>query len=306
MELRPRHLLYLAAIGTHGSFVRAAKSLGISQPALSLTVQRIEDITSARLVDRGRHGARLTQIGKLLARRGAEIDVAVSSAWEDLELLSLGISGKLRVGGTPLATNTIIPEVIGKILSITENVSNSVEEGHDEDLLDMLDRNELDVAISAPGTLLNRSRIKATELFSAKTVLAVRAEHPLAGKSDISLADLANAVWAIPPDGGSFRGQVDALFVVNSIPFPRRTVEASSFHVLKHVLLCSDAVTLVATQFVADEIRRGRLCSLAIKEPIAVRTFGIHQRRQGNMSDLSQLFHDLVIEHSDGLNRSNN
>ena len=213
MELRPRHLLYLAAIGTHGSFVRAAKSLGISQPALSLTVQRIEDITSARLVDRGRHGARLTQIGKLLARRGAEIDVAVSSAWEDLELLSLGISGKLRVGGTPLATNTIIPEVIGKILSITENVSISVEEGHDEDLLDMLDRNELDVAISAPGTLLNRSRIKATELFSAKTVLAVRAEHPLAGKSDISLADLANAVWAIPPDGGSFRGQVDALFV---------------------------------------------------------------------------------------------
>ena len=60
MEIKPRYLLHLAAIGEHGSFVKAAEALNISQPALSLSIQRIEDITKAKLVDRGRNGARLT------------------------------------------------------------------------------------------------------------------------------------------------------------------------------------------------------------------------------------------------------
>lgn len=296
MELRPRHLLYLAAIGEHGSFVKAARSLGISQPALSLIVQRVEDITKTRLVNRGRHGARLTEAGKLLARRGSEVEVAVSLASKDLELMSHGISGKLRIGGTPLATNTIIPEIIGAILSITEDVSISIIEGHDEDLLDKLSRNELDLAISAPGTLLNRPSIEVTQMFVAKTVLAVRAGHPLLEKPSVSLADLENALWALPHKGGSFRDQVDALFVVNSIPFPRRTVEAASFHTLKLILLCSDAVTLAATQFIDEDLERGRLSSLDIEEPIAVRTFGVHTRRESEMSDLSKLFFNLAID----------
>lgn len=296
MELRPRHLLYLAAIGEHGSFVKAARSLGISQPALSLIVQRVEDITKTRLVNRGRHGARLTEAGKLLARRGSEVEVAVSLASKDLELMSHGINGKLRIGGTPLATNTIIPEIIGAILSITEDVSISIIEGHDEDLLDKLSRNELDLAISAPGTLLNRPSIEVTQMFVAKTVLAVRAGHPLLEKPSVSLADLENALWALPHKGGSFRDQVDALFVVNSIPFPRRTVEAASFHTLKLILLCSDAVTLAATQFIDEDLERGRLSSLDIEEPIAVRTFGVHTRRESEMSDLSKLFFNLAID----------
>ena len=296
MDIKPRHLLYLAAIGEYGSFVRAAKALHISQPALSLSVKRIEDITSVRLVNRGRNGAQLTPAGELLARRGNEVDAAISAATEDVGLLSRGISGKLRVGGTPLATNTVIPDVIGRILDLTRDVAISVVEGLDEDLLDMLSRNELDVVLGAPGTLASRLAFTTTPLFSAKTVLATRPGHPLLAKKHVFLAELENLLWAMPPKGGAFRNQIEALFTINSTPFPQRTIEASSIHVLKRIVRLSDAVTLAARQIVADDLDLGRLDCIEISEPIAVRTFGIHTRRERDIGDLARLFHDVAIE----------
>lgn len=296
MDIKPRHLLYLAAIGEHGSFVSAAKSLRISQPALSLSVKRIEDITGVKLVNRGRNGAQLTQAGLLLARRGNEVDVAISYAEEDIELLSRGISGKLRIGGTPLATNTIIPEAIGELLEVTSDVAINVTEGLDEDLLDMLSRNELDVVLGAPGTLANSPTFSTAPLFSASTVLAVRPGHPLLQQSAVSLAALENALWALPPKGGAFRNQIEALFTINSTPFPLRTIEASSIHVLKRIVRLSDAVTLASKQVVADELELGRLGCLEIAESIAVRTFGIHTRREGEMGDLAKLFYRLAVD----------
>ena len=296
MEIKPRYLRYLAAIGVHGSFVKAAGSLNISQPALSLSIQRIEDITKARLVDRGRHGAKLTRAGRALARHGREIEAAIHSAADEISLLSHGISGRLRIGGTPLSANGLIPEVISRILNITNEVAISVTEGVDEDLMDLLARNELDVVIGAPGTTANRLAFSSTPLFSAKTVLVVRADHPLLAEKAVSLSGLHEALWAIPPEGGSFRAQIEALFTANGIPFPQRTVQAASIELLKHIVRQSDAVTLAAEQIVRDEVRRGQLVCLEIAEPVAVRVFGLHVMAKKELGDLGELFCKLAVE----------
>lgn len=296
MEIKPQHLRHLAAIGTHGSFVKAAGSLKISQPALSLSIQRIEDITKVKLVDRGRNGAKLTRAGRALARHGGEIDAAVQSAADDIDLLSHGISGRLRIGGTPLSTNGLIPEVISRILNTTIDVAISVTEGVDEDLLDMLARNELDVVIGAPGTTANESVFCTRPLFSARTVLVARPGHPLHGRDVVSLSDLQDVIWAIPPEGGSFRAQIEAVFTANGIPFPQRTVQAASIHVLKRIVRLSDAVTLAAEQIVRDEVERGQLIWLGIAEPVAFRVFGLHTRARTELGDLGELFCELAAE----------
>lgn len=296
MEIKPRYLRYLAAIGAHGSFVKAAVSLGISQPALSLSIQRIEDITRTKLVDRGRHGARLTRTGAVLARHGSEIEATIQSASDEIDLLSHGISGHLRIGGTPLSASGLIPEVIARILNVTADVSISVTESIDEDLMERLARNELDLVIGAPGTIVNRSEFLTEPLFSAKTVLVTRADHPLQRQSVVPLAELQDALWAIPPEGGSFRAQIEAMFTANGIPFPRRTVQAASISLLKCIVGQSDAVTLAAEQIVRDEVRRGQLGCVDIAEPVALRVFGLHRRVKTELGDLGELFCELAIE----------
>lgn len=198
MDIESKQLRHLAAVDQHGTFVRAAKSLDISQPALSLSIQRLEDVTKTALVQRGRNGAQLTAAGKLLAQRSVEIDMTIETALEELSFLSEGISGKLRVGGTPLSTNSIIPTVIARILERNKNVSIEMIEAVDEDLLDMLFSNHIDIVVSASGFAISRPDISFTPLFTAKTVVAMRPENPLAKLKGVSIATLGNALWAMP------------------------------------------------------------------------------------------------------------
>lgn len=290
MDIKPGHLIYLAAIGEYGSIVRAAEHLRISQPALSLGVQRVEHLTGTKLVERGRNGARLTVAGLMLARRGNEVRGAIEAAVKEVDLLAHGISGQLRIGGTPLSANSIIPEVIGQILQRTQDVSICVVEGIDEELLEMLRKNELDIVIGAPGPVAERRAFDTTPLFSAKTLLVVRTDHPLLSQKIVSLADLESALWAIPPEGGAFRNQIEALFMANGIAFPDRTIQASSIHVITRIIRLSDAVTLAAEHIVRDEVELGRLKCIDILETSALRVFSIHTRADSELGNLGKMF----------------
>ena len=300
--MKPGYLLYLAAIGEHGSFVRAARSLHISQPALSLSVQRIEELAGTELVERGRKGAQLTPAGEVLARRGLEIQGALSSAAEEISLFKQGISGKLRIGGATLSTNIMIPEIIKQILHVSSDVVINVIEGVDEELLDMLSRNELDVVLSAPGQKANLTNIDSQPLFCAKTVLVVRTGHPLQSRAEVSLAELNNELWAIPPEGGAFRKQLEALFTANEIPFPNRIIEAASLPILTRIVRSSDAITLAAAQVIRDDMSHGQLSYINVKEAVALREFAIHTRANGGLSKLCKLFCDVATELAPGFN----
>jgi LysR family pca operon transcriptional activator len=294
--MKPGYLLYLAAIGEHGSFVRAAEALHISQPALSLSVQRIEELAGTNLVDRGRKGARLTPAGEMLARRGLEIQGALTSAAEEIDLFKQGISGKLRVGGATLSTNIMIPEIIKQILAENSDVVINIIDGVDEELLDMLSRNELDVVLSAPGQKANLTSIQSQPLFRAKTVLVVRNDHPLQSRTEVSLAELNNELWAIPPEGGAFRKQLEALFTTNEIPFPNRIIEAASLPILTRIIRTSNAITLAAAQVIHDEMSFGQLSYLNVKEVVALRAFSIHTRAEGRLSSLCERFCTIASE----------
>ena len=68
MKLEPRQLQHLATIAHHGSFSRAAAAMSISQPALSSSMAQLEKSVGDRVLDRGRHGAKLTDLGRTLVR----------------------------------------------------------------------------------------------------------------------------------------------------------------------------------------------------------------------------------------------
>lgn len=298
MDIESKQLRHLAAIGQHKTFMRAAKSLGISQPALSLSVQRLEDITKATLVQRGRNGAQLTEAGLLLARRSSEIDMTISTVLDELSLMSEGISGKLRVGGTPLSTNSIIPHVISKILRQSPDISIEMIEEVDEVLFDMLFSNQVDIVISASGYAMSHPDIKFAPLFSARTVIAMNPDNPLARLQSVSLAQLEDALWAMPSDGGTFRKQIEALFTTSGISFPRKMVQAASIIALMRVVRQTDAISLISEQLVRDELDQGILHCIDIDDHVAPRIFGIHTHSKRKLSNLGNVFCDLAKEAS--------
>lgn len=290
MQLESRQLRHLAAIGRHGTFVGAAKALGMSQPALSLSIQRLEDILKVTLIERGRNGAILTEPGRMLARRSEEMDQTVSAVVREIELASQGIKGKLRIGGTPLATSYIIPTTISRVLAQTRDVAFEIVEATDEDLHELLDRGLLDVVVCADAHFASDGTHSFTPLFKAKTVLAMRSSNPLAKHSSLSLDMLQDEIWALPPRGGTFSKQIEALYITNGWPFPKRIIRTASIATLLKTVRMTDAISLLSEQLIVDELELGLLKCVEISHQLAPRIFGILTRNDRSLSNLAKTF----------------
>lgn len=296
MDLDPRLLRYLLAIDRAGAFQRAATALRISQPALSVSIGRLEDVTGMHLIDRGRHGAVLTEAGKILARHAESIESVLRLAAEELDIRRQGAEGPLYIGGTPLATGSFVPLVIARLLNETSNPAIEVTEGTDEHLRERLLAHQLDLMISNVEPRSGPSEIEEIPLFTARSLIFVRAQHPLCDREEVSLKELERMTWVIPPRGGAFRRQIEALFTTNGIPFPVNIVEASPFSVLKAIIERSDGISILSDDFLRDEIRRGLLKAIPLKEYIAPRQFALHKLAGRRLNSLGQRFAEIAVE----------
>lgn len=296
MKLESRQIRHLAEIGRQGTFVGAAKALGMSQPALSLSIQRLEDILKVKLVERSRKGATLTEPGRLLAQRSEEIDETIEAVLREIELSSRGIKGRLRVGGTPLATSNIIPATISAILAQTKDVAFEIVEEVDEALIGLLDGGQLDVVICAGAQVAARATHDFTPLFEAKTVLAMRSGHPLAVHESLSLDQLQDETWAFPQQGGTFRKQIEALYVTRGWAFPERIIQSASISSLLKTVRMTDAISLLSEQLILDELRLGLMKCVDIEHALAPRVFGILTRKDRSLSNLGRLFCEIATD----------
>jgi DNA-binding transcriptional LysR family regulator len=295
MDIEPKLLRYLLAIARSGSFGRAAAGLGISQPALSVAIARLEDVVGAPVMERGRRGAQLNAPGEILARHAESLETVLATAREEVGLARQGVEGPLRVGGTPLATASIIPDALARLAGEVDRLSVDVEEGADEDLLERLERHQLDVVVSNVGLVQRSSRIESVPLFLARTVAVVRPEHPLAGHAHVALADLLRWPWVLPPKGGAFRLQLEALFVTAGQPLPPNRIEAAPFAILKRIVRKCDAVTLLSDQIVRPELEEGALVAIPLVEQPALRRFGLHRLPDRGLNRLATRFVEIAL-----------
>jgi DNA-binding transcriptional LysR family regulator len=201
MRLELHHLRVLRAIAEHGSLTRAAAALGVSQPALSTQLRRIEHALDGPVFTRDARGASPTAYGEfVLARvRGAlsNIDDLLGAAGDrPRERLRLGvIEGPLAVGMLA-ALEEAVP---GCSVTLHAEYSTLL-------LLDLVASGRLDVALVAdyPGYEIGRRRdVEIRALVTEPGFVALAAGHPLAALPEIDLSDLRDEPWIVPPSDGT-------------------------------------------------------------------------------------------------------
>jgi len=294
MDFEARQLRYLLAIARSGSFVKAAELLQISQPALSVAIARLEDMVGSQLVTRSRNGATLNAHGALLIRHAESVETVLKTAQQEIRLFDQGVLGPLTVGGTPLTTLSIIPDVIARLTAEFSTVNIRVVEDTDENLLARLLSHEVDLVISNIGLSSPPAGVEATPLFHARAVVVVRARHLLASRKILSISDISHLTWVLPHPGGAFRKQIEALFTIHGEPFPGNVVEALPFSVLKEIVRRSDCVTVLSEQIVGPDLADGTLVAIALKEKLADRVFGLHRLQGRTLNALGTRFVELA------------
>jgi DNA-binding transcriptional LysR family regulator len=193
LGLEFRHLAALQAVADEGSFNGAARRLGYTQSAISQQIASLERIVGVRVVERvhGKKTLGLSVAGETLLAHASAIQARLGAAKTDLDALTRGTAGPLRIGAYESVATRLLPVIMRRFVGIYPDVEVKLAEAlHDLDFLRSLERGELDLAfVDLP---LPPGPFETLHVLSDPYVLVARASSEYAAmKPPSSVLDLA-------------------------------------------------------------------------------------------------------------------
>jgi DNA-binding transcriptional LysR family regulator len=191
-------LQVLCEVVRRGSFSAAAEALSYTQSAVSQAIARLEAETGATLVVRDRRGVRPTAAGTTLVAHAETIFAQIESAEADLEAVMGVRRGRLRVASFPSAGATLIPLAVAVFREAHPEVTLTLAEGEPEEIAPRLRAGELDLALlfEFPGVReRSGAGLRTVTLLEDPMLVALPADHRLASKRALRLADLHRENW---------------------------------------------------------------------------------------------------------------
>jgi LysR family hydrogen peroxide-inducible transcriptional activator len=201
-----RQLAALVAIDDHGSFSAAAKALYTVQSNVSAHIARLEKELGVMLVDRGR--GTLTDAGTQVARRARTVQAEIDAIYADMASRATTVAGNARLGVIGTTARWLVPLVLTALRDRHPQVRAIVVESPTTALIPQVHAGQLDLAVvNLP---VDDPDITVRPLFEEELVLLVASDHPLAQRSDVSLAELARHRLLLPAPGTGLRQDLEA------------------------------------------------------------------------------------------------
>jgi DNA-binding transcriptional LysR family regulator len=247
MLLRAFQLQLLSEVQRAGSLAGAARALGVSPPAVSQQVARLESDLGAAVVNRGARRASLTEIGAALALHGRAITEQVEAAAETSGRILGRHARRLRVGAVASTVQPILADALASIrLRYPDSELSVVEVGSDVGI-ELVAEGSLDLALVAGyGTAPSHEGLAIREVSVDELVLVVPDDHPLAAVKDtrVDLRELSDEAWVSGAPNRMHRIQLDRL--ADTFGFiPRVAFETESFEVAQALVSAGVAVAIV-------------------------------------------------------------
>ncbi len=228
-RLRLRHLRLLELIDEHRSLRAVAEVLKLTQPAVSQMVKDLEHAFGVTLVDRSARGVSLTQAGELALQRARSGLAAVDHLVGELQADRPPV---VRVGTNPAVMFQLLPSAIRLLDERDARLRFKVRAGMVNDMLPELWAGNLDCYVGRvdwdrlPPSMLDV--LRHDPLTETDLVLACSVTHPLAERADLSVRDLMDWPWALPPEGSNNRIAFETAFRNHGLAGPTPVVEMAS------------------------------------------------------------------------------
>ena len=262
-RIRLRHLHTFVAVAQQGTLGRAAETLKLSQPALSKTLNELEQLTGTRLLDRGRLGAQLTLVGEQFLTHAIRVLDALNTAGQSLNYQPEQNNAVIRIGALPTAALGILPEVIGQVHKQQPDLNLQVATTNNPMLLAGLKSGELDVGIGRMSDPEMMSGLTYEMLFLESLKLVVRPDHPLL-QTTITLSRVLEWPVVVLPTGTVPRQNAEELLHSHGCTLPTGCIETLSASLSRQLTANFDYVWFVPSGAVKNDLRQGSLVALPI------------------------------------------
>lgn len=292
--MQSRLLRSFLVVAEKQNLTEAATALHVSQPALTKSIQRLEEDLGVKLFDRISVGVRLTKYGEILQHHVKVMDNEYRHAVSRIDELRGGRTGVIRIGAGPVWLVSILPPIIAQFQRDVQGVKISLIGGVIDTLVPALINGELDlicVSLDFP----NRSEIIKKPLFNIRHVLVADPSHPLLNgtETDVDAALIQGYPWMVLKSDYVGTERISSFFAANGIEPPYIALETTSIHSLMQGLKGGHYIAHIPEQMLPLAQSTG-LKEIVVRQPIWETSAGFAYRSSSTLSGSTKRFTELL------------
>jgi LysR family pca operon transcriptional activator len=272
-RIRLRHLQAFLAVVQCGTLRGAADALAVSQPAVTKTLNELEDVLGVRLLERGRHGAALTPEAEAFLRHA---QASVNSLGQAVDAVRRGRDETpLRLGALPTVAPGIAARAVLSLRARRPATPVRVATGRNAELLALLRARELDAVIGRLAEPDDMAGLSFELLYAEPLAVVARPGHALAGRASPAPSAIVRQPLVLPPAGTAIRHSVDSWFAGRGVAPGAGTVETLSLSLARALVAGGDALWFTPPSAVEQDLAAGTLARVRVdtggtEEPVGL------------------------------------
>jgi LysR family transcriptional regulator, hydrogen peroxide-inducible genes activator len=189
-------LEYVVAVDKYGSFVTAADKCSVTQPTLSMQIQKLEDEFGVKLFDRNHHPVATTEVGAQIIEQAKNVLFEVSKVKELVQSKNDESKGKLNIAILPTLAPYILPKMLNEFMERFPDVELQIFELTTENIIRLIKEEKIDFGVLA--TPLHNKDLKETPIFYEQFVAYLSDNHKLLDSKSILATELdINELWTL-------------------------------------------------------------------------------------------------------------
>jgi DNA-binding transcriptional LysR family regulator len=288
-RLKTRQLLLLVALAEEGNIHRAAQVLNMSQPAASKLLKDLEDVLEVSLFERLPRGMRPTWYGETMIRHARVALASLNQAHDELQAAKSGQFGQVSIGAITSPGLMLLPEAVQRVKADHPDLRISLQIETSDVLIEKLNQNKLDILVARLFAQHDKSDLRYEVLTEEPISVVARPDHPLLDASDLTLTDMAESGWIVPPAGSVLRHRFELMFQEIGLRAPVNLIETGALLFTTKMLQKSDMLSVLATDVARYYAEHGLMSILPISLPCQMEAFGIITRRDHLLSPAAEV-----------------
>jgi DNA-binding transcriptional LysR family regulator len=290
MEMRD--IEYFGVIAQHGNMRRAAEALGLTPPALSKSLRRLEAAMEAKLVERTGKGVQLTPMGSALATQAQRMRLTLEDITREASDLNSGRAGHLRIGSGPTDCE-LLPAACTQLMKEAPRLTFDITITDNDELVPLLRDGKLDLGFNyiPPSPY---EGIEQLRIYDDEYVVYASAAHALSRKRRVTMPDLVDEAWATSTASHRPKQLLDQLFAERGLPAPRFKLQTRSVRLRLQIISASMLLGFGPRHGVEIAASAFRLKVLPVKELTLPRSVGVMYRKGAYLAPSAKRLIELL------------
>ena len=278
------------SIARENSYSRAAEKLKKTQPAISLSIKKLESELNAQLFHPDNR-TQITDLGEIVLNKAIEIIEMRKEIFRLVEDYKEVKTGKILIGANESISQYLLPNIIVDYLSKYPTIKIEMLRMPSVSIPDALLRRDIDIGFVSYAP--HHSQLKSLVAWEDELILIMHPDHPLAEKETVTFSDLGKYTFLAHNVRSYSRNHIESLFKEHNIKM-HIVMEISNLEIIKELVLKNLGLAILPKICVLNELNNGKLLTKKVRGMNIQRHLRLLYRRGKEISPPLKAFIDIV------------